>query len=73
MGARHRELVGVIEPSALEYTYLLTDLSDDAEKGDIADPIGGTFGLYEKTYARIDTCVRSMKERLKTFDGWKKR
>jgi protein-tyrosine-phosphatase len=71
MGAKHREMVGVIEPPALAYTYLLAEFSD--EDGDIADPMGGGREMYERTYARIYECVKSMKEKLKTFDGWKKR
>jgi protein-tyrosine phosphatase len=71
MGAKHREAVGVVEPSALAYTYLLTEFSDDDE-GDIPDPIGGGLEVYETTFARMEKCVRSMKERLMAFDGWKK-
>ena len=70
MGSNHRHTVGVIEPFALGYTYLLTDFCDD-EDGDVADPIG--FGLegYERTYGLIDKCVKEMKNKLRSFDGWK--
>lgn len=71
MGSNHRETVGIIEPSAREYTYLLTDFCDD-EDGDVIDPIGMGEESYEKTFALIEKCVRAMGEQLKTFDGWRK-
>jgi protein-tyrosine-phosphatase len=70
MGSNHRNGVSIIEPSALEYTYLLTDFCDD-EDGDVADPIGGGGEGYEKTYMFIDKCVNAMKDKLQSFDGWK--
>jgi protein-tyrosine phosphatase len=70
MGANHRHSVGAIAPSALQYTYLLTDFCDD-EEGDVADPIGWGIEGYERTYAVIEKCVKAMKEKLRSFDGWK--
>jgi protein-tyrosine-phosphatase len=70
MGSNHRDGVSMIEPSALEYTYLLTDFCDD-EEGDVTDPIGWDLKGYEQTYMFIDKCVSAMKEKLQSFDGWK--
>lgn len=70
MGAKHRETVGVIDPAALRYTYLLTDFCDD-ESGDIPDPIGFGIDEYEKTYRVLENCIRRLAERMETFDGWK--
>ena len=69
-GSNHRNTVGVLEPSALEYTCLLTDFCDD-EEGDVADPIGWGLEGYEQTYMFIDKCVNAMKDKLQSFDGWK--
>jgi protein-tyrosine phosphatase len=71
MGTKHRETVGVIDPAALRYTYLLTDFCDD-ETGDIPDPIGYGIEEYERTYRVLENCIRRLVERLGTFDGWKK-
>ncbi len=70
MGSNHRHTVGVIEPTALEYTYLLTSFFKD-EEGDVADPIGWSLEGYERTYMFIDKCVKEMKDKLQSFDGWK--
>jgi protein-tyrosine-phosphatase len=70
MGSNHRDTIGIIDPSALEYTYLLTDFCE--EEGDIIDPMGMGVEMYEKTYALIEKCVGQMKEHLQRFDGWKK-
>ena len=70
MGAKHRDTVGVIDPAASRYTYLLTDFCDE-ETGDIPDPIGCGIGEYESTYRVLENCIRRMVERLRTFDGWK--
>jgi protein-tyrosine phosphatase len=70
MGAKHKETVGVIDPAARRYTYLVTDFCDDAT-GDIPDPIGSGIDEYEKTYRVLENCIRRMAERLRTFDGWK--
>ena len=70
MGEKHRETVGVIDPAARRYTYLLTDFCDD-ETGDIPDPIGSGIDEYERTYRVLENCVRRMAERLRTFGGWK--
>jgi protein-tyrosine-phosphatase len=70
MGARHRETVGAIDPVALEYTFLLTNFSDQ-HHGDIPDPIGGSLETYQTTYAVIRECVASMAAHLPRFDGWK--
>jgi protein-tyrosine-phosphatase len=71
MASNHRSTVGIIEPSALEYTCLLTDFCDD-EEGDVPDPIGMGIEKYEETYVLIDKCIRAMKERMDAFGGWKK-
>jgi protein-tyrosine-phosphatase len=70
MGAKHKETVGVIDPAARRYTYLLTDFCDDAT-GDIPDPIGSGIDEYDRTYRVLENCIRRMAERLRTFDGWK--
>ena len=71
MAASHRETIAIIEPSALEYTYLLTDFCD-VEDGDIPDPIGMGKDIYTKTFSVIDKCINEMKTKFKSFDGWKK-
>jgi protein-tyrosine-phosphatase len=71
MSSKHRETVGVIEPSALAYTCVVTDFCDE-EEGDIVDPIGMGMVAYEATYSMIEKCVKRMKEKLEEFDGWKK-
>jgi protein-tyrosine-phosphatase len=72
MAAKHRDTVGVIDPEALQYTYLLTDFSDDV-KGDILDPIGLDEKGYEETFSTIEKCVVGLKDKLGSFDGWKKK
>jgi protein-tyrosine-phosphatase len=71
MSSKHKETVRVIEPSALDYTYLLTDFCDD-ETGDIPDPIGLAVEEYDKTYRVLENCIRNLAERLGSFEGWKK-
>lgn len=71
MAPNHRETVGIIEPSALGHTFLLTDFCD-GEEGDVIDPIGLGVEVYKKTFALIERCISGMKKQLKTFDGWKK-
>jgi protein-tyrosine-phosphatase len=71
MASSHRDTVGVIEPSALEYTYVLTALCDE-ESGDIPDPIGLGVAEYEKTYRIVEKCLRQFVKKLGSFDGWKK-
>jgi len=71
MGSKHRQTVGVIDPPALAYTYLLTDFCDD-EEGDVADPIGMDEDGYEATYAMLEKCIRGLMDKLESFDGWKK-
>lgn len=70
MGARHRETVGLLDPDALEHTFLLTNFSDH-HFGDVADPIGGGEADYERTYRIIRDCIESMAQQLARFDGWK--
>jgi protein-tyrosine phosphatase len=70
MGARHRETVGVIDPGALEHTYLLSNFCDH-HMGDVPDPIGGDRATYERTYLLIRECIESMADRLRSFDGWR--
>jgi protein-tyrosine phosphatase len=71
MGSKHRDAVGAIDPSALRYTYLLTDLCD-GEAGDIPDPIGSGADVYEETYRVLEGCIRSLTAKLNSFEGWKK-
>jgi len=69
MGEKHRETVGVIEPSALKYTFLMTEF-DEESSGDIGDPIGLGLDVYEKTFEALEKCIKKMD--LESFDGWKK-
>ncbi len=71
MGVRHRDMVGALDPDALEYTYLLTNFSDQWD-GEIPDPIGSGRDMYQRTYLVIRECVESMAGRLARFDGWKR-
>jgi protein-tyrosine phosphatase len=70
MGSKHRDTVGVIEPTALGYTYLLTDFCE-GEFEDIPDPIGLSVEEYEKTYRILENCIRGLAEKLGSFDSWK--
>lgn len=70
MGSKHRETVGVIEPSALRYTHLLTEFCE-GEKGDVPDPIGRGVDEYEETYRLIEACMRGLKERIRSSGLWK--
>lgn len=70
MGESHRDTVGVIEPSALDYTYLLTDFCDN-ESGDIPDPIGLGLDEYEKTFRVLEKCLKQFCKEIDAFDGWK--
>jgi len=74
MGRKHRDTVGVIEPSALAYTFRLTDFSPHADGGDIADPIGGDLETYRRTFEMIRECIEGLAEKLAApggFDGWR--
>jgi len=71
MGVRHREAVADIDPDSIESTFLLTNFSD-VHNGDIPDPIGSDFAVYERVYLVIRECVESMAVKLHHFDGWKK-
>ncbi len=71
MGVRHREAIGLLDPDAVEYTYLLTNFSDSLH-GEIPDPIGSGRDVYERTYLAIRECIESMAGRLDRFDGWKR-
>jgi protein-tyrosine-phosphatase len=70
MGGRHRQMVGALDPDALDYTFLLTNFSEQ-HHGDIPDPIGGSLELYQRTYGVIRECVESMARHLPGFDGYK--
>jgi protein-tyrosine-phosphatase len=72
MGERHRHTVGVLEPSALDYTVRLTDFCDHVE-GDVFDPIGGDLETYKKTFDVIAECIERMASALPEFDGWRAR
>jgi protein-tyrosine-phosphatase len=70
MGSKHRDAVGAIDPSALGYTFLLTDFCD-GKTGDIPDPIGSGVEGYEEIYRVLENCIRSMTGKLNSFEGWK--
>ena len=70
MGARHREVVGTLDPNALEYTFLLTNFSD-RHHGEIPDPIGAPLPVYQTTFGVIRECIEAMAAHLPRFDGWK--
>ena len=70
MGAKHKETVGVIEPSALGYTYLLTEFCD-GEDSDIPDPIGMGEEDYRDTFEAIEECLSEMVKKIDSFQGWK--
>ena len=70
MGSKHRETVGIIEPSALDYTYLLTEFCD-VECGDIPDPIGLGADEYEKTYQQLKKCILQLRDKIESFERWK--
>jgi len=72
MGSKHRETVGVIEPAALGYTFLLTDFCGE-KTGDIPDPIGLGAEQYEETYRVLEACIRRLSEKMGSFEGWKER
>jgi len=72
MAEKHRETVAIIEPAALEYTYLLTDLCGD-EDGDVPDPIGMGEEEYERTHQLIERCLGAFAGSIANFDGWKKK
>ena len=71
LASKHRETVGIIDPAALEYTYLLTDFCEDVE-GDVTDPIGMGLEEYEKTFETIERCVRGLTMNIDKFEGWKR-
>jgi protein-tyrosine-phosphatase len=71
MGVKHRETVGIIEPAALEYTFLLTDFCDE-QTGDIPDPIGLGSEDYERTYRAVERCIRGLADKIGSFYGWKR-
>lgn len=71
MGVRHRDMVGALDPDALEYTFLLTNFSDHWN-GEVPDPIGAGRDQYVRTYLVIRECIESMAGRLARFDGWKR-
>jgi protein-tyrosine-phosphatase len=71
MSEKHKETIGVLEPSALSYTYLLTDFCND-EEGDIPDPIGLGREDYERTFELIKRCIVRFQQGIERFDGWKK-
>jgi protein-tyrosine phosphatase len=70
LAAGHRDTIGIIQPGALQYTFLLSDLSDD-HFGDIDDPIGGDLSAYENTFAMIEGCINDLAKRLDGFGGWR--
>jgi protein-tyrosine-phosphatase len=70
MEAKHRETVGVIEPAALSYTYLMTDFCEGHDVG-VPDPIGGDLAAYQRTFDLLLKCIDALSKRLDDFDGWK--
>lgn len=70
MSPTHKDTVGVIEPTALEYTYVLPDFCDD-DVAEIPDPIGLDRDAYEKTFELIENCVGRLADQLGSFNGWK--
>lgn len=70
MASGHRDTVGVIEPSALGYTFLMSDFCEAVE-GDITDPIGMGREVYEEAFSAIEKCVREMHDKIESFDGWR--
>ena len=70
MGENHRATVGIIDPGAHEYTFLLTEFCED-EEGDIPDPIGGGVREYERTFEVVRKCVEGLKKQIDTFNKWK--
>jgi protein-tyrosine-phosphatase len=71
MGQKHLETVGVIEPAALEHTFVLSTFCDDFD-GDVSDPIGGDADEYRRTFDLIRECVEGLARKLDGFEGWKK-
>ncbi len=71
MGVKHRETVGIIEPAALDYTFLMTDFCDE-QTGDIPDPIGLGTEEYERTYRAVERCIRGLAGKIGSFEGWKR-
>jgi protein-tyrosine phosphatase len=71
MTERHRETVGVIEPSALSRTVKLTDFCEGYQ-GDIADPVGGDLAVYRSTFQMIRKCVEGMGVRMESgeLEAW---
>jgi protein-tyrosine phosphatase len=69
MGEKHKATVGVLEPSALEYTVKLTDFCD--KSGDVPDPIGGGIEAYVSAWDLIQKCLEQLAGRLDDYDGWK--
>ena len=63
MSAKHKQTVGILEPSALAYTHLLTEFCENAH-GDVPDPVGGDLHVYGRTFEIIEKCLDSMKDRL---------
>lgn len=70
MSTKHRDTVGVIEPSALSYTVLLSEFCD-GEPRDVPDPIGLSVEEYEETFRVLEKCIRGLADKLGSFDGWK--
>lgn len=70
MGSKHRDTVGVIDPSALRYTHLLTDFCD-GETGDVPDPIGSGADEYERTFRVLERCIRALTKKIRSTDVWK--
>lgn len=64
MSEKHKQTVGILQPSALERTHLLTDFCENAH-GDVPDPVGGDLQVYGRTFEIIEKCLDSMKNRLK--------
>ncbi|MFH1755530.1 MAG: low molecular weight protein arginine phosphatase, partial [Candidatus Latescibacterota bacterium] len=63
MSTKHKQMVGILDPSALKHTYLLSGFCGCADS-DVPDPIGGGIEVYEQTFCFIEKCMDAMKDRL---------
>ncbi len=71
MTEQHRRTTGIVEPSALAYTHLLSEFCDEVE-GDIQDPVGMGLDAYEETFSVLAKCIEGLRGKLEDYKGWKK-
>lgn len=67
---RHREIIGITDPAALVYTYILSDFCGGVP-GDINDPMGFGLEMYQTTFETIKECIEALSTHLDNFNGWK--